>query len=123
MPHVYISQILVVLNSMVTRGMLPHSESSFGNMTKVRKELDGARKLVASCKKAMPETDKAEFSYRIFDPRKDLNGQLQNEDIGREGRRVSPRRDGPNGTTAGPHGHRAWRRPGRGTTAAARTRK
>ena len=111
MLHVYISQILVVLNSMVTRGMLPHSESFFGNMTKVRKELDGARKLVASCKKAMPETDKAEFSYRIFDPRKDLNDQLEPEDIGGQGRRISPR-NGEN--TAGPRGNSARTELGRG---------
>ena len=54
--------------------------------------------------------EKAEFSYRIFDPRKDLNAQLEAEDMGGQGRRISPR----NGKIpAGPRGNSASHELGR----------
>ena len=40
---------------MALKGIVPHSESLFGNTTQVRKELTAARQLVKSCKKAIPQ--------------------------------------------------------------------
>ena len=68
---------------MALKGIVPHSESLFGNTTQVRKELTAARQLVKSCKKAIPQDQ--ELSTRIFDPRKPLNTQStsQNQQEGR----------------------------------------
>ena len=99
---------------MALKGIVPHSESLYGNTTQVRKELTAARQLVKSCKKAIPQDQ--ELSIRIFDPRKPLNTQIDEpEPAGGQGRRTSPRLEGPNGSTAGPRGSLA-----RGSTVAVR---
>ena len=40
---------------MALKGIVPHSESLFGNTAQVRKELTAARQLVKCCKKAIPQ--------------------------------------------------------------------